>query len=162
MFRQNKLKSFIGIITMLLLVILVPVVVAAPTMFWHTFMGGSSNDRGNGIALDGSGSNMYVVGWSYTTWGATVVNPYAGEKDAFVAKLNSSGAPQWNTFLGSVSNDDDGHGIAVDGSGNMYVVGTSRATWGSPLRPFQGVEDAFVAKLNSSGVLQWVTFLGGS
>jgi hypothetical protein len=122
-------------------------------------MGGSSTDWGKGIALDGSG-NVYIAGLSYTTWGSPI-NAYTGGKDAFVAQLDSDGARQWNTFLGS-SSDDDGNGIAVDDSGNVYVVGTSGATWGSPIIPFAGVEDAFVAKLNGDGALQWLTFLGGS
>jgi uncharacterized repeat protein (TIGR01451 family) len=131
-----------------------------PTMQWNTFMGGSSFDYSSSIALDGSG-NVYAIGYSYATWGSPV-RAYTGGADAFVAKLNGSGARQWNTFLGS-SSDDQGNGVAVDGSGNVYVVGTSNATWGSPLNPFQGgPQDAFVAKLNSSGVLQWNTFLGGS
>jgi hypothetical protein len=103
-----------------------------PIMQWHTFMGGSSNDRGYDIALD-QGGNVYITGSSYTTttWGSPI-NPPAGEQDGFVVKLDSDGARQWNTFLGSAE-FDDGYGIAVDGSGNVYVVGTSRATWGSPI-----------------------------
>ncbi len=159
MFSQKKIKIFIVVTIMMSVLILIPSVIAALTMPWHTFMGGSSNDSGNGIALDGNG-NVYVVGSSYTSWGAPV-NGYVGGKDAFVTQLDSTGARQWNTFLGSTS-DDEGNGIAVDGSGDVYVIGTSRATWGSPLRTFAGGEDAFVAKLNSSGGLQWLTFLGGS
>ena len=116
-------------------------------------------DYGYGIAVDTSG-NVYVAGYSDATWGSPV-RPYAGTYDAFVAKLNGSGALQWNTFLGG-SSDDYGNGIAVDTSGNVYVTGYSTATWGSPVRPFSGGDDAFVAKLNGSGALQWNTFLGGS
>lgn len=130
-----------------------------PAMQWHTFMGGSSTDWGNGIALDRNG-NAYVVGLSYTTWG-TPTHDYAGGRDAFVAKFDSDGTRQWNTFLGS-ADGDDGNGIAVDGSGNVYVIGTSSASWGSPITPFAESHDAFVAKLNSDGELQWLTFLGGS
>jgi len=125
---------------------------------WNTFLGGSSEDRGYGIAVDTSG-NVYVTGYSYATWGSPV-RPFAGEWNAFVAKLDGSGALQWNTFLGS--SGDHGYGIAVDTSGNVYVTGYSRATWGSPVRPFSGWWDAFVAKLDGSGVLQWNTFLGSS
>ena len=58
----------------------------------------------------------------------------------------------WNTFLGG-SGSDSGEGITVDSSGNSYVVGTSNATWGSPVRGYSGLNDVFVAKLNSSGAL---------
>ncbi len=119
--------------------------VAAPTLQWHTFMGGSNNEWGKGIAMDGGG-NAYVTGFSYATWG-TPVNAHAGGKDAFIAKLNPSGARQFHTFLGS-ADDDDGNAIAVDGSGNLYVAGTSDTTWGSPIDPFIGdFPNGFVAKL---------------
>jgi len=67
---------------------------------------------------------------------------------------------QWNTFLGSDS-DDLGKSIAVDVIGNVYVAGTSSDTWGAPGLPFALGPDAFLAKLNSSGALQWNAFLGG-
>ena len=57
---------------------------------------------------------------------------------------------------------DDGHGIAVDTSGNVYVTGYSDATWGSPLNAHSGGGDIFVLKLNSSGAYQWHTFYGSS
>jgi hypothetical protein len=97
-----------------------------PTLQWHTFMGSSSDDFGRGIAVDGSG-NVYVAGDSDATWGSPV-NAHAGDWDAFVAKLDSSGDRQWNTFMGS-SSYDSGLGITVDGSGNVYVTGQSDATW---------------------------------
>ena len=132
-------------------------------LIWITFMGSSSFDYGNAIAVDTSG-NVYVAGLSDATWG-TPVNPHAGSAgffDAFVAKLNSSGVRQWHTFMGAANFTDDGYGIAVDGAGNVYVVGRSNATWGTPVNPHAGGDDAFVAKLNSSGVRQWHTFMGST
>jgi hypothetical protein len=128
-------------------------------MQWHTFMGSSGDDFGQAVAVDGSG-NVYVAGTSSATWGAPV-SGYTGSQDAFAAKLNSSGARQWNTFMGA-SESDYGMAIAVDGSGNVYTAGYSSATWGTPLNGHSGGEDAFAAKLNSSGALQWNTFIGGS
>ena len=129
---------------------------------WNTFMGSSSyiSDDGTGISVDGGG-NVYVSGISYDTWGSPV-NAHAGWDDAFAVKLNNSGERQWNTFLGS-SDNDAGNDIAVDGSGNVFVVGESKATWGSPQNDFTGKDyrDAFTAKLNNSGELQWHTFMGG-
>ncbi|MCI0555385.1 MAG: DNRLRE domain-containing protein [Anaerolineae bacterium] len=129
---------------------------------WSTFLGGAGNDYGYGIAVDGNG-NIYVSGDSNQNWGSPLTAYHgSGTYDAFVAKLNSSGALLWNTFLGQ-STDDTSSGLAVSGTGNIYITGTSYATWGSPVRAFQtGTVDAFVAKLNSSGTLTWNTFLGGA
>jgi hypothetical protein len=136
---------------------------------WNTFLGGSSEDFGNAIAV--GGGNVYVGGYSQGTWGGgegvVTLNPvraYAGSFDAFAAKLDSSGALQWNTFLGS-SSDDYGDAIAVDTDGNVYTIGSSYATWqgdSEPVRPHDSEDDAFAAKLDSSGALKWNTFLGGS
>ena len=126
---------------------------------WNTFMGASSGDYTGAIAVDGSG-NVYVAGSSWGSWGSPV-NVHAGEIDLFVAKLESTGALVWNTFMGS-STVDQGSAIAVDGSGNVYVTGRSFASWGSPVNAHSGDSDAFAAKLNASGALQWHTFMGSS
>jgi hypothetical protein len=125
---------------------------------WNTFLGASGTDYGRGIAVDGSG-NVYVAGQSDAAWGSPV-RAYAGGSDAFAVKLNSAGSLTWNTFLGG-SGSDNGYGIAVDGSGNVYVTGASTAAWGSPVRAYASGYDAFAAKLNSAGTLTWNTFLGG-
>ncbi|MBI2864709.1 MAG: SBBP repeat-containing protein, partial [Chloroflexi bacterium] len=130
------------------------------SLTWNTFLGGSGTDSGESIAVDGGG-NVYVAGYSNATWG-TPVGSYGSGYDAFAAKLSGSGSLTWNTFHGG-SGDDFGKTIAMDGSGNVYVVGISTATWGSPVRSYYGSgQDAFAAKLNSSGSLTWNTFLGGS
>ena len=126
---------------------------------WNTFLGSASNDDAESIALDGNG-NVYVAGSSAQTWGAPV-NPYAAKSDGYAAKLNTAGALQWNTFLGAAS-ADSAYGIALDGSGNVYVAGSSAGTWGAPVNPYTGGGDAFAAKLDGSGVRQWNTFLGSA
>ncbi|NVN93255.1 MAG: SBBP repeat-containing protein, partial [Desulfuromonadales bacterium] len=137
---------------------------------WHTFYSGTSSSSDAGIAVDGSG-NIYVTGYSYASWngpGACTIagtspcprNSFSGSYDIYVLKLNTDGAYQWHTFYGS-SGYDLGHGIAVDGSGNVYVTGQSDATWGSPLHPYgSGWYNLFVLKLDSSGAHQWHTFYG--
>jgi hypothetical protein len=114
---------------------------------WHTFLGSSGYDFGYGSAVDGSG-NVYVTGESWSTWGSPL-NPFAGGREAFVARLNPGGVLQWHTFLGS-SDADIGYGVAVDKSGNAYVTGESYATWGAPVNPYAGGYDAFVARLGEA------------
>jgi uncharacterized repeat protein (TIGR01451 family) len=134
------------------------------SLTWNTFLGGSGDDGGNAIAVDGSGS-VYVAGASGSAWScspaACTVRAYSGGHDAFVAQLGSDGSLTWNTFLGG-SNQDFGLGIAVDNNGDVYVTGTSAAPWGSPVRGYTVGEDTFAAQLSSNGSLTWNTFLGGS
>jgi hypothetical protein len=99
----------------------IPVVID-PELTWNTFLGGSGNDDGYAFAVDSSG-NVYVTGKSFATWGSPV-RAYNASSDVFAAKLNSSGSLTWNTFLGG-SDYDFGYAIAVDGSGNVYVAGSS-------------------------------------
>ena len=131
----------------------------APAPLSGTPSWGKGYDVAFSIALDGSG-NVCVAGYNDTTWG-TPVRIYSGGMDGFAAKLNgATGTVIWNTFLGG-SDFDLCYGIAVDGSGNVYVAGQSDDTWGSPVRPWYTYSnDAFAAKLDSSGNLIWNTFLG--
>ncbi|MBI2069680.1 MAG: SBBP repeat-containing protein [Elusimicrobia bacterium] len=100
----------------------------------------SDNDAGQGIALDSSG-NVYVTG--YVTQGAQLEN-------IFVAKLNSSLVLQTSATINSPTgvDNDRGHGVAVDSSGNVYITGYVRDSSAN------GFENILVAKYNSSLVLQ--------
>ncbi len=133
---------------------------------WNTFLGGASFDSGNGIAVDAS-SNIYVTGTSGVTWGAPI-RPFSADSEAFVAKLDTNGALVWNTFLGGAGlpwaqlpGNDYGNAIAVDANGNSYVTGASVGEWGAPIDLGSGGDNAFVAKLDTNGILGWNTFLGG-
>jgi hypothetical protein len=131
-------------------------------LVWNTFLGGTANDYNNGLTVDSSG-NSYVVGASLATWGSPVnpmvVSP-AGFRDWSIAKVNSSGALQWNTFHGG-TNHDNAFAAVLDALGGLYVVGECRTTWGSPLLPYSGGADITIVKLNvSNGVRAWHTFFG--
>jgi hypothetical protein len=140
-----------------------------PVYNWHTFYGGHNGSvQGKAVAVDGSG-NTYVVGVTNVDWqgdnGANPLHALSGSytNNIVVVKLNSSGAYQWHTFYGLAS----GRAVAVDGSGNVVVVGYSYGTWqgdggANPLHAYSSSYDIFVLKLNSSGVYQWHTFYGGS
>jgi hypothetical protein len=140
-----------------------------PVLVYSTYLGGSSSDIGNDIAVDGSG-NTYITGYTSSSDFPTASALYGsteGSWDVFVTKLNASGSSLvYSTFLGG-SLSDKGNGIAVDGSGNAYVTGvtessdfpTASAKYGSNA----GGSDAFVTKLNASGNgLTYSTYLGGN
>ena len=138
-------------------------------LLYSTYLGGSAFDRGNGIAVDGSGS-PYVTGETNSIDFPTSnpVQPASGGlADAFVAKLNPTGSTLvYSTYLGG-TDDDVGFGIAVDGSRNAYITGWTRSTNFPTVNPLQssegGEEDAFIAKLNPAGsALLYSTYLGGT
>jgi hypothetical protein len=139
------------------------------------FVGGAGEDKGNSIAVDGSG-NAYVTGGTYSTeatFPATAgpdLTYNGGNYDAFVAKVNAAGnALVYCGYIGG-SAYDVGSGIAVDASGNSYIAGTTDSTAGTfpvtvgpDLTHNGGYDDAFVAKVDASGTsLVYCGYIGGS
>jgi hypothetical protein len=121
-------------------------------LIYSTYLGGSNDDFGFGIAVDGAG-NAYITGSTHSPK-FPQVSPLQKSygQDAFVSKLNSSGSALiYSTFLGGLI-EDWGTGIAVDGAGNAYVTGYTESTNLPTLNPVQPVNaggaDAFVTKLN--------------
>ncbi|MFC2049829.1 SBBP repeat-containing protein [Chloroflexota bacterium] len=136
---------------------------------WHTFHGSASIDKAYGIALDSS-ANVYVVGYSLATWngpiGQVPRNAHTGNWDWAIVKLNRTGGYQWHTFYGSAIGDT-AFGIALDPGSNIYVAGSSGATWNGPggqppLNAQAGNRDMAIVKLNSNGNYQWHTFYGSA
>ena len=143
---------------------------AGSALLYSTYIGGSGNDQGLGIAIDASG-NAYVTGFTGVATYFPTFNPYqaayGGNWDAFALKLNATGsALVYSTFIGG-SGDDRGFGIAVDASGNAYVTGSTTSTNFPTSNPYQaanaGGSDVFVLKFNAAGsALVYSTYIGGS
>ena len=139
---------------------------------WAKSMGGSSNEKGEDIAVDSSG-NVYTTGAFEGTVdfdpGATSVFylTSAGVEDIFVSKLDSSGNIVWAKGMGGSSNEK-GEDIAVDSSGNVYTIGYFTRTADFDPGPgivnkiSLGLNDIFVSKLDSSGSFAWAKSMGGS
>ncbi len=133
-----------------------------------TYIGGTGDDRANGMAVDTTGA-VYVTG-STTSSNFPLRNAlqskFGGIKDGFVLKLSSAGnSLAFSTYLGG-SGADAGNGIAVDGNRNVYVVGDTTSI-NFPATGLQkgihGGQDAFIAKLSADGSrLVYSTYLGGT
>jgi hypothetical protein len=124
---------------------------SAGAVVYSTYLGGGAEDTGYGIAVDNRGSAC-VTGTTYSN-DFPLKTPYqsskAGNSDAFVAKLNTTGTDLiYSTYLGQ-GNDDEGYGIALDRIGAAYITGWSS----SPVPDSPGIyaADALVAKLSPSG-----------
>lgn len=135
---------------------------------FSTYYGGAGPDSGNGVAVDSQGS-AYVTGDTQSS-NFPVKLPLqaslAGGQDAFVVKINSSGALVYATYLGGSANDH-GAAAAVDSSGAAYITGQTQSANFPAKGPFQaalkGGADAFAAKLSADGsALVYASFLGGS
>jgi hypothetical protein len=153
---------------------------AGATLPFSTYLGGSSDDRALGLALDGSG-NVYIAGSSQSTDFPTTTGVLQGtnqgQSDVFVAKLNPSGpSVTYATLLGGAG-VDQANGIAVDSSGNAYITGFTNSSNFPTYSPIQSVlgitggsacgsaacSDAFVTELNPTATaLVQSTYLGGS
>ncbi|HEV8718084.1 MAG TPA: SBBP repeat-containing protein [Candidatus Binatia bacterium] len=123
----------------------------------------------NSIAVDLSG-NAYITG-STGSDDFPTVNPLQATRhglDAFITKVNASGsALLYSTYLGG-SDREEGRGITVDSSGNVYVTGVTTSPDFPTLNPVQpsfggSYFDAFITKVNTAGsALVYSTYLGGS
>ena len=146
---------------------------AGTAMAYATYLGGSGNDEGKGIAVD-TGGNAYVVGVARSS-NFPIRNPFRaalnGLTDAFVAKLDPTGtALVYSTFLGG-SADERGFGVAVDRAGQAVVVGWTKSidfpVTAGVFQPRIGyphptISNAFITKLNSAGdALVFSSYLGG-
>ncbi len=137
------------------------------TLTFSTYFGGNDMTAATAVAVDGAGG-IYVAGWSDSTSlpGCAPIRPNAGGVDAFVAKWDgTTHRIDYCTFLGG-RGDDRAFAIAVDGSGYAYITGRTMSSNFPLSLPFQaalkGAANAFVTKLNPSGVLVYSSYLGGN
>ncbi len=144
------------------------------TCLWAKRAGGSNDDAAYGIAL--SGSSVYLVGKFQGTAnfntpssaGSNELISESGSNDMFLAKYNKNGNLGWIRRAGGTQSDI-GYGVSVDDS-LVYVTGSfsntanfnTPSSFGTNELVSAGVEDVFLAKYNSSGILKWLRRSGGS
>jgi hypothetical protein len=122
-------------------------------LLWSTYFGGRNSDQANDLALDSSG-NVYVTGATDSnnftrTNGSAGFNSF-GNNNAWAAKFNTNGGLIYSTFLtGDNNTNASGNGIAVDSSGNAYIVGVTGKNLNTTNGAYQSKNDSRVT--NSSG-----------
>lgn len=149
-----------------------PLVLDPAFLVYAGFIGGTGDERGLGIAVDGSGQ-AYVTGQTTSINGTFPVQAGPqlapnGNLDAFVVKLNAAGTGVvYAGYLGG-SGNDGGFDITVDAAGSAYVTGfttSSEASFpvrGGPDLTYNGAEDTFLAKVAPSGTsLVYAGYIGG-
>ena len=118
------------------------------TLLWGTYIEGPGcfGAGGTSVACDPTG-NVYVTGFT------------DGFGSDFIGKFSSSGSYNWLTTIGGPGNFVyGGPGIAVDASGNVYVTGNTGSGGGGCAA--STVEQAVIAKYNTSGTQQWLKTFG--
>jgi len=138
-------------------------------LLYSTYIGGSGDDVGYGIAVDAAG-NAYVTGDTSSTnfpVEKAFQKALGGMFDGFALKLSADGSKLlYSTYIGG-SQGDRGYAIAVDASANAYITGYTYSTDFPLLNPIQkaftdGNVHCFVTKLDASGsALAYSTYLGG-
>jgi hypothetical protein len=159
---------------------------------WATNIGGGVIEEGYGITVDmnsntyitgyGNSSSTIINNFSTVSSGIILTSTFglligSGAGDIYIAKYNSTGQVQWATNIGGAS-ADNGFGITTDINGNVYVTGVFAnssfinsfstissgiiltSTFGRLITT--GVNDAYIAKYNSSGQALWATHISGA
>jgi hypothetical protein len=145
----------------------------AGNFLWAKSFGGSGYDISFSLTTDSSG-NVYTTGRFEETAdfnpGAGTFNlTSAGNEDAFVCKLDSSGNFIWAGRMGGTG-VDQGWSVTVDASGNIYSTGSFQGNGTEDFDPGSGVfnlpsaggsGDLYILKLNTAGNFTWASSIGG-
>lgn len=135
----------------------------AGALVYSTYLGGSSDDWGQGIGVDASGNAAIVANTASADFPlqAPLQRFFAGPYELAVARLASDGsALTFSTYFGAGSSVEYGASLAVAGSGDIYIAGTTTSALLPVLNAFQPEHggdlrspywnyqlDAFVARL---------------
>jgi len=142
-----KGPSFPAILALLALIFLMILSsLSAQTISWEKYFYGNGLDSGYGVAVD---SDYVVVVGKYLN--------YTGYTKAFVAKLSKTdGSLLWIKAL-KIHDNDRAYDAAVDGQGNIYIVGQTKDLVVGRTQYY-----GFVAKFDSDGNLKWSKFWSGA
>ncbi len=135
---------------------------AAGKVVWLVAAGAASHDKGHALVPDAQG-NVHVVGRysGKVSFGSTTLSSTTAS-DVFVARLSPAGKFLWATSL-PLDMWYNGNRIALDAKGNSYITGHFKdsVTIGTTTLTSKGDADVFVARLDASGKIVWVSSAGG-
>jgi len=141
------------------------------SLLYATYVGGSGDDRANGIKADNSG-NVYIKGMTTGAFpvvtGSYDLSFNGGANDLFMSKLNPvTNALIYSTYLGSAGDDWSDQRLTITANNELLVTGRTGSgfptTTGAYDQTFNGSSDGFVSLLNSAGnALVFSSYLGGS
>ncbi len=140
-----------------------------PARIWGTYYGGGFADEAYDCATDETG-NVYIAGQTNSVSSIAAAghqSTLGGQVDAFLVKFNSDGQRLWGTYYGGTLSDQ-GQACTVDGSGNVFLAGSTNSATGIASGGHQnvsgspGLDAPFLVKFNSEGVRQWGTYYGGA
>ncbi len=133
------------------------------TLKWLNFSGGKKFDYGNGIVIDKEGNSISTGFFQDTARFGDTTLVSKGYYDVFISKQDSKGNFLWVKQAGG-NGHDEAHGIGIDNQGNSYIAGyyDSDCFFGNiSLKVFnKEVDDLFIAKYNSNGILMWAKGAG--
>ena len=103
-------------------------------------------------------SKSLITRDEYNTW--RCITTSSGDGQSRLGNISNTG---FLSTFGLSGLDTDAAGVAIDSSDNIYITGTSQGTNLFGKNATSGTtDDIFVAKLNPSGVVQWVYTAGGT
>lgn len=169
--RKNKSGStiFYLLLGMICCCFAFPKMAHAQTWYWAKKIGGIPNEDSRCVINDPFG-NVIIAGafrsasipvGAYRVYNKTT----NGSSDVLVVKYNSAGTVLWALGMGGTSNDV-GRSVSCDAAGNIYVTGYFRSSYfnfgtDSLMNSSVSFADAFVAKISPTGIVQWVSVVGG-
>ncbi len=122
------------------------------TREYSRIWGSTSDDYGQGIAVDGAG-HIYVAGYTYAAFDG---EPFGGSIDAFLSLYKGDGTRQWSRLWGGTG-VNYANGVAVDASGAVYVTGHGGPFGGQPQI---GDTDPFLVRYDENGTRAWARIWG--
>jgi len=134
---------------------------SAGNPIWAKTAGGTGDDLATGIVID-SNNNIYVAGYFQSLGNFGGTNIFSnGQSDVFISKLDSNGNFIWTNTAGSTETDEI-QGIDIDSTNNIYVAGHfyNSINLGANTLTSSGLNDVFIAKLDSNGNYIWANRAG--